>query len=195
MRRTTLPLLLGLVLCIVAGVAITSTAGATAFTSQANSSFKNTSAAQTGNVKATLGTPEGVEMTLLGVERHGTQLLFHVNVHNPQSLAARIWNVDPNHGFALYDNVTDTFVIAPVAISQADAATHPALAQTLPGQSNTSGWVAFSVPTSSHYENTLFYRYRTVHALRCGSAKGGQQPLPSSKCQPADLYSTISWNF
>lgn len=194
MRRTPL-LFMGAVLCIIAVLAIVYTAGATAFIPQNNLSFKDTTAPQTGKIQATLVTPEGIQVTLLGVEHHGTQLLFHVNIHNPQSLAARIWNLDPDHGFALYDNATKSFVIKLDAISQADSATHPALAQTLAGQSSTSGWIAFALPASSQYANTLFYRYHTVHALNCGSAKGGQQPLPRSKCTPANLYSTISWDF
>ncbi len=191
MRRIFL-LPLGVVLCLVALFAIVYTVGAFQFAPQTNSSFTNTSVPQTGKVGDTLVTPERVHITLLGVEQHGTQLLFHLGVHNTQGQPVRVWNLDADHGFALYNKVTDTFVIT--AGAPADAATHPALAQTVNGQGSVSGWIAFAVPLLSQYSTTFFYRFRTVHTLRCGSAKTAP-PSDPSKCQPADLYSTVSWDF
>ncbi len=86
----------------------------------------------------TLVTPEGVNITLIATETHGGQLLFHIKIHNTQKLAVRIWNGDPDHGFALYNKVSKSFVITTATLAQADLATHPALPTTLSTYPKTS---------------------------------------------------------
>lgn len=158
----------------------------------ANPSFKNSPPRLAGKVGDTLTTPEGVQVTLLAVEKHGTQWLFHLRVQNTQGLLVSIWNADTEHGFALYNKAMDTFVTAAIVPTQAYLATHPVLAKTLDGQASADGWIAFSILSPASYEPTLFYRFHTVHTLRCGS---GATPEPVSKCQPAVLYSTVHWSF
>jgi len=165
--------------------------------SQPSPSFTGFTHPLAGKVGDSLETPEGAQVTLLATELKNGQLRFHLKVHNTQSQALNVWKADADHGFALYNTVTKTFVIATTPISASDAAAHSALPDTVAGQGDANGWVAFAVSSPSPYDSTLFYRYRTVPTLRCPNPGNGVPPAPPdrSKCQPVDLYSTVHWSF
>lgn len=192
MRKVML-LPLGIVFILVILLAVVYTVGASQFAPQSKSAPTGSSHVLAGKVGDTLVTPEGVEFTLVATEQHGSQLLFHLKVHNTQGQTVRVWNMDANHGFALYNRVTQTYVISPTTIAQSDNATHPTLPSTADGQATIDGWIAFTAPPS--YEHTLFYRYRTIHTIGCPNPGNPPKPIDKSKCWPADLYSTVHWSF
>jgi hypothetical protein len=192
MRKVIL-LPLGIVLGLVIFLAVVFTVSASQFAPQSNSSLTGSSHVLDGKVGDTLVTPEGVHITLVATEQHGSQLLFHLKVHNAQGQPVRVWNVDADHGFALYNRVTQAYVITPTTIAQTDIATHRVLPTTANGQATIDGWIAFIAPSS--YESTLFYRYRTVHTMGCPNPGNPPVPIDRSKCWPADLYSTVHWRF
>lgn len=186
---------LGVVLVLVALIVVVTTANASQMAPQSTKPYTSSSQALSGVVGNKLVTPEGAQITLVAKELRSGQWLFHLKVHNSQQGAMNIWNNDANHGFALYNMTTKAFEIAPTTPAQADLATHPALSKAADGQADIDGWIAFTLSPSSSYEPTLFYRYRTIHTMRCPNPGNSTAPIDQSKCQPADLYSTVHWDF
>ena len=167
--------------------------------SSASANFTNTfsnTANSAGKVGSTLVTPEGATFSLVKTERHGTQMLFHIKLHNNQSQTVAVWNSDPSHGFVFYNHVTNTFETGGTVPSFADLGMHPVLGRTVAGQANSDGWITFNL--SAQYDPTLFYYYRVIHAKRCppisSPTTSGPAPVDFAKCEPAILYSTIHWD-
>ncbi|HEU5379546.1 MAG TPA: hypothetical protein VFV38_29335 [Ktedonobacteraceae bacterium] len=186
---------LGILLGLVMLFGIAYSAGASQLAPQSPKLFKSSLSPLSGKIGDTLATPEGVKLSFLAVEHHGTQVLFHINVHNTQARRVGLWNVDENHGFALYNHVTHAFEPIGAASIESIPTTYPALATTVVGQTDADGWIAFTVSSPSSYASTLYYYYQTVHTQRCSKPATSSSPIDTSKCQPAILYSTIHWVF
>jgi hypothetical protein len=194
MRRIYL-LPLGIILVLAIVVIFAYPAIASQITSKTTTSFVTGNHAASGRVGNTLVTPDGLEVTLVAVEHHGTQVLFHLRVHNEQGHQAYLWNADANHGFVFYNQATGTFDRIATVPTQADLATHPALAHTLGGQASADGWIAATQLSPSPYTSTLYYYYRAIHTVGCPKPSTPSSPIDKSKCWPATLYSTVHWDF
>ncbi len=139
-----------------------------------------------GTTSDALTTPYVLEVTLVGVERHGSKLLFHFHAHNAGKKDAQL--VGTGGDFQFYYIKGGKFTPTPL-LASADLATHPAFPAKLMNGASADGWMMFDTATMGVYPHEILYRFGSVPDLACTN------PHDKSTCHPDLAFKALVWNF
>ena len=139
-----------------------------------------------GSKSQTLTTPYGVEMTLVSIEQHGSQLFFHFHAYNGGQQSAQL--IGNGGDFHFYYIKGGKFTPT-LAVSQADLTTHPALPSKLAAGASADGWVMFDMAMSGTYPHQILYRFGTVADTACSNA------IDKNTCHADVAFKALVWNF
>ncbi len=139
-----------------------------------------------GSTSDTLTTPYGVEVTLVGIERHSTQLLFHLHAYNGSQSAVQLAVNKGDYQFYYIKN--GRFTPTP-ALAGSDLATHPAFPAGLSKGASVDGWVMFDTAAAGTYPHQLIYRFGSVKDTACANLQD------KSTCHPDLAFKALVWNF
>lgn len=139
-----------------------------------------------GNASDTLTTPYGVEMTLVGIEQHGTQLLFHLHAYNGSQSAVQLAVNKGDYQFYYIKN--GKFTPTPL-LTGANLATHPAFPVGLAKSATADGWVMFDTAAAGTYPHQLIYRFGSFKDTACSNIQD------KSTCHPDLAFKALVWNF
>ena len=142
-------------------------------------------------IGSTLTTSEGLTITLLGVEKHGTRWLFHVKMVNASRSAQQAVG-SQDHRFVLPGRAADGSTVDHVLSSPAtsELALHPALPQDVAAGSSANGWIAGDISrlgTASPPREFIF-EYDPIASQKCTNLLDQQ-----STCSPVTLYHMLLW--